>query len=184
MQSPLSSNSPGHIHFLLGGARSGKSARAEALARQSSGEVVYVATCSTSQPLDPEMTARVTAHRVRRPAEWKTVENRFELDAVFAECPGTTILVDCLTLWLSWWAFQEDGCAEEQIMEKLERALAAVRANGIRLILVSNELGMGLVPLGEGNRDYRDLCGRANQLVARWADEVEFVIAGLPLRLK
>ena len=177
-------NSPGHIHFILGGARSGKSSRAEALARQASGEVVFVATCATTDPLDLEMAARVAAHRNRRPAEWETVENRFDLDAVFAEHPGKTILVDCLTLWLSWWSSREDRLAEEQIMRKLDDALAAVRTHGVRLLLVSNELGMGLVPMGEGNRDYRDLCGRANQLVARSADVVEFVVAGLPLRLK
>jgi len=182
---PLPSSNPSHIHLLLGGARCGKSARAEELARQARSEVVYVATCATAaEPPDAEMSRRIAMHRDRRPPEWVTVENRFDLDLVFAEHPGSLILVDCLTLWLAWWFFHKDRLTEDVIFEKLDQALAAVRAYGIRLVLVSNELGMGLVPMGAENRDYRDLCGRANQRVARAADAVEFVVAGLPLRLK
>lgn len=175
---------PGQIHFLLGGARSGKSTRAEILACEASDEVVYVATCATGAPLDPEMADRVAIHRLRRPPKWKTVENRFDLDAIFAENAGSVVLVDCLTLWLAWWSCNGGEMDEQGILNYLETALKAVATHGVRLILVSNELGMGLVPLGPGNRAYRDLCGRANQLAARMADTVEFIVAGLPLRLK
>ena len=175
---------PGCIHFLTGGVRSGKSSRAEAIARATSSEVVYVATCATSETLDAEMIARLGAHRRQRPPTWALVENRFDLDGVFAENPGRTILVDCLTLWLAWWSCLPEAVGEQAILEKLRIALDLVPALGVRLIVVSNELGMGLVPLGPENRAYRDLCGRANQLVARHADVVEFIVAGLPLKLK
>ena len=164
--------------------RSGKSSRAEAIARETSTEVVYVATCATSEPLDAEMDARLAAHRKRRSEAWTLVENRFDLDAVFTENAGRTVLVDCLTLWLAWWSCRPVPMAEEAILEMLNIALNLVPVLGLRLILVSNELGMGLVPLGPENRAYRDLCGRANQLAARHADAVEFMVAGLPLRLK
>ena len=172
---------PGQIHFLFGGARSGKSSRAEALARETGAAVVFVSTCATDRS-DPEMLERLLAHQARRPATWQTVENRFDLEGVFAEHPGSVMLLDCLTLWLSWHLGL--GWEEKRIAETLERALLAVAAHGIRLYLVSNELGMGLVPMGADNRAFRDLCGRANQLVARHASVVEFVAAGLPLRLK
>lgn len=177
----------GQIHFLLGGARSGKSSRAEALAREAAAEVVYVATMATIatvDPLDPEMCQRLARHRSCRPAHWMTVENRFDLDAIFSENAGRLVLLDCLTMWLSWWSCQEQRLSEEDILAKLDHALSLVPDHGSRLIVVSNEIGMGLVPLGPENRAYRDLCGRANQLVARHATVVEFMVAGLPMRLK
>lgn len=178
---------PGHIHFVLGGARSGKSARAEALAKELAENngtlpVVYIATCATTHGLDAEMAERIARHRADRPSHWKTLENRFDLAAVFAEHAGHLVLLDCLTLWLSWQIGL--GQSEAQILATLEDALEAARLHGVRLIAVSNELGMGLVPLGAENRAYRDLVGRANQLVAARAAAVEFVAAGLPLRLK
>ncbi len=177
---------PGHIHFLLGGARSGKSCRAETLAaetsRDGSSRVLYVATCATLAPLDGEMAARLDAHRNRRPAEWTTLENRFDLEAIFAERAGWVVLLDCLTLWLSWHAGL--GWSESAILETLDRALSAAQTSGVHLYVVSNELGMGLVPLGTENRAYRDLVGKANCRVAQKASVVEFVAAGLPIRLK
>lgn len=174
----------GQVHFLLGGVRSGKSLRAEALAREEAGEVVYVATMATGDPLDGEMRERLAIHRSRRPPHWTTIENRFDLDAIFAENPGKPVLLDCLTMWLSWWCCQEARLCDEAILANLEHALAQVSVHGVRLIVVGNEIGMGLVPLGPENRAYRDLSGRANQLVARHADTVEFMVAGLPLRVK
>lgn len=173
----------GFIHLLIGGARSGKSTRAEILARQEqSPTTLYVATCATTVPLDDQMHERVQNHRAQRPAEWTTVENRFDLDVLFCENAGSVVIVDCLTLWISWWV--GEGLDEAHIFELLAKALDAAHAYGIRLYLVSNELGMGLVPLGEDNRAFRDLCGRANQVAAGIADVVEFMVAGLPLGLK
>ncbi len=170
----------GHISLILGGARSGKSKRAEQLATETLKPVVYVATY-VPDTSDAEMLSRITAHTQRRPAHWQTVECRFDLPQIFREHPGKTVLLDCLTLWLS---FQRDKLDERQLLSLLEEALNAARSNGITLFLVSNELGMGLVPGTSLGRSFRDLCGRANQLAAGVSDHVEFQIAGLPLVLK
>ena len=168
------------IHLILGGARSGKSQHAETLAATSGRPVTYVATYA-SDPADAEMQARIQRHREQRPEAWRTVENRFDLDGVFVESAGRTVLVDCLTLWLS---FLCEKYSEPALLDRLERALKTARDQRLHLILVSNELGMGLVPSAPEGRSFRDLSGRANQLVARLADSVELVVAGLPLGLK
>ena len=192
LSSPSQPIAPGQIHLILGGARSGKSSRAEELVREAAGEsgsVVYVATYATDAnaigtSVDSEMEERLTFHRARRPSGWTLVENRFDLETVFAEHAGKVILVDCLTMWLSWWSCHASQPSEETILKKLDSALRSVPVCGARLFLVSNELGLGLVPVGAENRSYRDLAGRANQLAARLSHAVEFMIAGLPLRLK
>jgi len=170
----------GHISLILGGARSGKSRRAEQLATKTLRPVVYIATY-VPDTSDAEMLSRIASHTQRRPANWQTVESRFDLPQIFREHPGKTVLLDCLTLWLS---FQHDKLDERQLLSLLEEALNAARLNRITLFLVSNELGMGLVPGTSLGRSFRDLCGRANQLAASVSDHVEFQIAGLPLILK
>jgi adenosylcobinamide kinase/adenosylcobinamide-phosphate guanylyltransferase len=168
------------ITLILGGARSGKSARAEAFARQSEQPVTYVATYATGAG-DLEMSQRIQAHRRRRPATWQTIENRFDLPSLFSELPGHTVVLDCLTLWLS---YHFGSVPEMEVLHLLRTALEGARTNQLDLFIVSNELGMGLVPSSPEGRDFRDLNGRANQLVAAVADHVEFQIAGLPLCLK
>ncbi len=168
------------IHLILGGARSGKSQRGELLAAASGRPVTYVATYA-SDPTDAEMQTRIQRHRAQRPLAWHTIENRFDLQAIFQEAAGRTVLLDCLTLWLS---FHCESTPEPELLARLEDALKTAREARLHLILVSNELGMGLVPASPEGRAFRDLCGRANQLVARLADSVELVAAGLPLSLK
>lgn len=168
------------ISLILGGARSGKSARAEALARRSERPVTYVATYATGFA-DTEMSERIQAHQTRRPQDWETVENRFDLSALFAELEGRTVVLDCLTLWLSYHC---ETLPEGILLERLRTALEEARRSGLELYIVSNELGMGLVPSSPEGRGFRDLSGRANQLVAAFADDVEFQVAGLPLWLK
>lgn len=170
----------GHISLILGGARSGKSLRAEQLALKTLQPVVYIATY-VADPGDAEMLARITSHNQRRPTSWTTVENRTDLQQIFFEHPDKTVLLDCLTLWLS---FQHVQLDEHRLLSLLEEALNAARLHRITLLLVSNELGMGLVPATSLGRTFRDLCGRANQLAAGLADHVEFQVAGLPLNLK
>ncbi len=174
-------NGGSHLTLILGGARSGKSARAEALAAASAGPVSYVATYFVGAD-DTEMRARVEQHRLRRPSHWRTWENEWDLAAIFSAAGGDVVLVDCLTLWLSYQQMQ--GLGDPAILDRLEAALLVAKAKNVRVIFVSNELGMGLVPSAADSRGFRDLAGRANQLVARHADAVEFVIAGLPLPLK
>ena len=168
------------ITLILGGARSGKSARAEALAGRSQRPVTYVATYASGLA-DVEMTQRIEKHRSRRPATWETVENRFDLSALFSALRGRTVVLDCLTLWLS---YHWENVPEADLLERLRTALEGARAHDLELYIVSNELGMGLVPSSPEGRGFRDLSGRANQLVAALADHVEFQVAGLPLCVK
>lgn len=169
-----------HITMILGGARSGKSARAQALACRSERPVTYVATYAT-HAADAEMTQRIDAHRSDRPAHWETVENRFDLSPLFLELRGRAVVLDCLTLWLS---YHFETVPEPDLLQRLRTALEDARRNGIALYIVSNELGTGLVPSSPAGRSFRDLSGRANQLVASLADCVELQVAGLPLCLK
>jgi adenosylcobinamide kinase/adenosylcobinamide-phosphate guanylyltransferase len=171
------------IHLILGGARSGKSAYAETQASVSGRAVVCVTTCATAFA-DAEMRERIRLHREHRPAHWQTIEDRFDLDALCSEHPRKTLLVDCLTLWLSFHATLAELFGEEHVLRRLDAMLQAARTHGTHLILVSNELGLGLVPSSPMGRVFRDLSGRANQRLAAQADTVEIVIAGLPLRLK
>jgi adenosylcobinamide kinase / adenosylcobinamide-phosphate guanylyltransferase len=169
------------IHLVLGGSRSGKSRHAETMATASGLPVRYLATYCTNV-LDEEMRARIESHRRRRPSHWKTIENRYDLLNQILENDGSLLLVDCLTLWLSFQQMQSRPA--ESILTELEEALTTAREQKSSLILVSNEVGTGLVSATPEGRSFGDLCGCANQLVARHATRVEYIIAGLPMVLK
>ena len=169
------------IHLVLGGSRSGKSRHAETMATASGLPVRYLATYCTNV-LDEEMRARIESHRRRRPSHWKTIENRYDLLNQILENDGSLLLVDCLTLWLSFQQMQSRPA--ESILMELEQALATARERESALILVSNEVGTGVVPATSEGRSFGDLCGSANQLAARYATKVEYIIAGLPVVLK
>ena len=164
------------VSLILGGARSGKSARALALA--GTPPHVFIA---TGQALDGEMAERIRLHQAERGASWRLVEEPLELaGAIRANAAeGTTLLVDCLTLWLS--NLIHHGRDVEAETSALVETLAVVPC---RVILVSNEIGMGLAPMNALGRDFRDAQGRLNQRIAAVVDHVEFVAAGLPLVLK
>ncbi|MDX1916150.1 MAG: bifunctional adenosylcobinamide kinase/adenosylcobinamide-phosphate guanylyltransferase [Methylophilus sp.] len=172
------------IHLILGGARSGKSAYAEKIASQSELPVTYIA---TAQVYDNEFRQRVEHHKARRPKHWHLVEAPFNLAQTLESYakPDECLIVDCLTLWLAQCICPE--CAPPQGVDwQLERTqlleiLPKLQSN---IILVSNEVGMGIVPLGEINRQFQDEQGRLNQAIAQIADNVTFVAAGLPLKLK
>jgi adenosylcobinamide kinase/adenosylcobinamide-phosphate guanylyltransferase len=164
------------IHLVIGGARSGKSSYAERQARDSDLRVTYVATCEAR---DDEMSERIAHHRERRPAEWRTVEEPLALaDALRREAAADTcVMVDCLTLWLTNVLLGE----REEEIEKLLNVLPALPG---RILLVSNEVGWGIVPENALARRFRDEQGRLNQRIAALADQVTLVAAGLPLLLK
>lgn len=166
--------------LVLGGARSGKSRRAEQLALAHQGPVVYIAT-APELPDDDEWSARIAAHRERRPRAWTTREAPLDLPLTLETegRPGTFILVDCLTLWLSNWIHA--GRATSQAIEGLERILSRSPRS---VVLVSNEVGGGIVPATSSGRDFRDAQGILNQRVAALADTVELMVAGLPLVVK
>jgi adenosylcobinamide kinase/adenosylcobinamide-phosphate guanylyltransferase len=163
--------------LVLGGARSGKSLYAERLMRESGLTPLYLATATAG---DDEMGARITLHRERRGGDWLTIEEPLRLvDTLIAEArPGRAILVDCLTLWLSNLLFAERDLA----VETAALCTALARLDGV--VLVSNEIGMGLVPDNALGRRFRDAQGRLNQAVAAIVPSVVFVAAGLPLALK
>ena len=165
------------IILFTGGAISGKSTRAEARARSFPGRPVYVA---TAEALDAEMRERIAKHRARRGNEWLECETPLELVTALAETDGQGArLVDCLTLWLSNLMHAERDWEREAILlaEMLARQNSPV-------VLVTNEVGLGIVPDNALARRFRDAAGILNQMVARVADEVEFVVAGLPMRVK
>ncbi len=201
------------VTLVLGGARSGKSAFAEKLALQRAGKekVLYVATL---QPFDQELEERVAIHRASRPGTWRTLEAPFALSLpVFRDLQDEKlVLIDCLTVWTSNLLIRENGETREdglpenslkrnptaaqlegqfdektlevKIKAELENLVLEVKARGLGLVLVSNEVGMGLVPPYPLGRYYRDLLGRVNQFVAGMAEEVFIVWAGIPVDLK
>ncbi len=168
------------LELILGGARSGKSRFAERLAAESGLAVTYIA---TSQALDGEMTERIAHHRERRPAHWTLVEEPLQLARVLCEqaAPQRCLLVDCLTLWLTNLLMLDDAARLAEARDALLECLPELPG---RIILVSNETGLGVVPLGELTRRYVDEAGWLHQAVADRAQRVTFMVAGLPMTLK
>ncbi len=168
--------------LILGGAKSGKSSTAQALAEAWGGRLVYLA---TAQAGDSEMRERIARHQAQRGAAWTTVEEPLELEQALrqADGPDTVLLVDCLTLWLSNLVLganlsdQEVAARGEALAQLLPRLAA-------RVILVANEVGLGIVPENALARRWRDLAGGLNQRLASACDTVLLVAAGLPLALK
>lgn len=178
------------LTFVLGGARSGKSVHAEQLAQDSALPVTYIATaCITG---DAEFGERIAHHRARRPAHWRLHEADEDLAGAIArhDAPGRCLLIDCLTLWLATLLCPPEGEAADPShvlaryhthVASLEAALLA--AHG-KIIVVSNEIGLGVVPLGAATRLYVDELGRLNQRMAALSTRVTMMVAGLPLTLK
>lgn len=181
--------------LILGGARSGKSQLAEREAAgwaADGGRVMYVA---TAQALDGEMDVRIAHHRARRPADWGLVEEPIRLAATLERlaAPDTCLLVDCLTLWLSNLLFAGDAARQAEAGEPIACPLFTQETGALidhlpqlpgRILLVSNEVGWGVVPMGALSRLFCDEQGRLNQRVANVCTRVTLVAAGLPLALK
>jgi len=168
------------LQLILGGARSGKSRLAERLAAESTLPVTYIA---TSQPLDGELNERVALHRQRRPAHWQLIEEPLELARVLREnaAADTCLLVDCLTLWLTNLLMLDDA---ERLNIEREALLQSLAQLPGEIIFVSNETGLGIVPLGELTRRYVDEAGWLHQALAERCQRVVLTVAGLPLTLK
>ena len=168
------------LNLILGGARSGKSRLAEQRAVASGLAVTYIA---TSEPLDGEMNARVQLHRERRPAEWGLIEEPLALARVLRAhaAADRCLLVDCLTLWLTNLLMQDDP---ERLAAERDALLACLSTLPGEIILVSNETGLGVVPMGELTRRYVDEAGWLHQAIAERCQRVVLTVAGLPLYLK
>jgi len=164
--------------FILGGARSGKSRHAQGVIEAVSGRLAYIA---TGEALDDEMEARIARHREERGPRWSTIEAPHDLVGAIARAAAEAdaVLVDCLTLWLS-----NLMLADVPLPAQFEALGRAVADCPVPLALVANEVGLGLVPETPLGRAFRDEAGRLNQHIAAVADNVVFVAAGLPLRLK
>ena len=167
------------IHLILGGARSGKSRRALALVKGKP-RVYFFA---TAEPMDAEMRTRIAAHRRERPAGWTTVEESRRVAERLMRLPARSIVIlDCLTLWVA--RLISDRAGLDRILAAVDAIGRAVRTRRLTLVVVSNEVGSGVVPPTRLGRVFQDALGAANARLANRADRVELMVAGLPLTVK
>ena len=165
------------IILVTGGARSGKSALAERLAQSCGNKVIYIA---TSEPFDDEMQSRINRHRARRDAGWRTVDAPLELPDMLVQTDGDAPrLVDCLTMWLNNLIYHNRDVADE-----VDRLIEVISEQQADLVMVTNEIGSGLVPQTAEARKFRDLAGELNQMVAQAASQVYLSVSGIPVKIK
>ena len=170
----------GRLAVFTGGARSGKSTAAQALAKAWGGDrVTYLA---TARNLDPEMDARIQVHREDRPASWQTLEEPLEPGDALRRAAHRTILLDCVGMFLTNHLMANGGV--ESFRAALDRLLDAWRETGVDLVVVTNETGMGIVPADPLSREFRDQLGWANQRLVAASTQAELLVAGVPLTLK
>jgi adenosylcobinamide kinase / adenosylcobinamide-phosphate guanylyltransferase len=172
--------------FITGGARSGKSRLAEQIALEHGAPLCYIA---TAQALDGEMDQRIIKHQQRRGEAWQTIEEPLSLAQALKNCDNSckAILVDCITLWLTNLIFKYENQGdemEELVMKDVHHLAATLGSMTTPVILVSNEVGLGIVPEHKLGRIFRDIAGQANQILAAAAADVYTVISGIPLKLK
>jgi adenosyl cobinamide kinase/adenosyl cobinamide phosphate guanylyltransferase len=172
-------------YLITGGVRSGKSGYAEVLAKHLSDEVLYIATL---EPSDQEMKSRIAKHQSRRPKHWRTLETKFSLAQSIQESVEKVILVDCLSGFVSNLVLEHEHSGEETVIEKVLQAISeltdVLRHTDKTIILVTNEVGYGVVPPYPLGRWFRDALGLANQRIAKVADAVALVTVGIPQTLK
>lgn len=178
----------GQITLILGGARSGKSSYAQDLAEETGKSVTFLA---TAQALDEEMSARIQKHRNERPADWNTLEAPFGLASHIEQIKSEVVILDCVTLLVSNLLMQfvkDDLVAEapftQAVQKEVNELFSAIQESKQHWIIVSNEVGLGLVPPYQMGRVYRDVIGWANQRLAREAEKVIFMVAGIPMVIK
>ena len=183
-----------NIILVTGGARSGKSNFAESLCIKQNNRTAYIA---TSIPFDDEMKNRVKKHQESRPKEWKTYEIYKDIYSIVEELDNNhdTVIMDCVTLMVNNLMFtygievdkatsQELNEVEEYIKEQIKKLMETIKKTNLYFVIVSNEVGMGIVPENKLSRIYADFVGRANQLIAKYSDEVYFVVSGIPMKVK
>ena len=184
----MQANSASHVTFILGGARSGKSSHAQHLAVETGKPVTFIA---TAQALDDEMSRRIQQHRLERPAEWKTLEIPCDVESHISQIKSDVVILDCITLLVSNLLMQfvkEDRVEEAPfllaVQNEIEGLISAIKEQRQSWFIISNELGLGLVPPYQMGRVYRDALGWANQRLAREANKVIFMVAGIPTVIK
>lgn len=176
------------ITFILGGARSGKSSYAQMLAQESGKSVTFIA---TAQALDEEMSARIQKHQAERPSTWQTLESPFDLAACVGQIKSQVVILDCITLLITnlMMHYVKDDLVDEApfldtVRKEIDEFVVALREQQHDWLIVSNEVGLGLVPPYQMGRVYRDAIGWANQRLAREANKVIFMVAGIPMTVK
>lgn len=182
---PTNSN---HITLILGGARSGKSSYAQSLAEETGKSVTFLA---TAQALDEEMSARIQRHRAERPGDWETLEIPFDIASHVQQIKSEVIILDCVTLLASnlLMKFVKDDLVDEAlfkiaVQKEVEELIVSIHRQKQDWLIISNEVGLGLVPPYQMGRVYRDWLGWANQRLARDADKVILMVAGIPMVVK
>ena len=177
-----------HITLILGGARSGKSSYAQKLAEDSGKSVTFLA---TAQALDEEMSARIQKHRAERPSDWETLEIPLGIATHIQRTKSDTVILDCITLLVTnlLMQFVKDDLVDEApfmqaVQSEIEDLLTAIGKSNQQWFIISNEVGLGLVPPYQMGRVYRDGIGWANQRLAREAEKVLFMVAGIPMVVK
>ena len=178
----------GKLTFILGGARSGKSSYAQCLAEESGKSVTFIA---TAQALDDEMSARIQQHRAERPIDWETLEVPLDIASHTQWIKSDVVILDCITLLISnlLMQFVKDDLVDEAsfkpaVQKEVEELIVEIHQRKLDWIIISNELGLGLVPPYQMGRVYRDWLGWANQRLAREADKVILMVAGIPIIIK
>jgi len=168
----------GKITFITGGARSGKSSFALKIASKRGRKKAFIA---TSEPIDEEMKNRILRHKKERPPDWTTFEEPIDISALINNIKRDydSILIDCLTIWLS--NIFHRGLNKDTTINGL---ISALREPPSDIYIVSNEIGMGIVPESPTTREFRDMAGRLNQMIASIADEVYLVVSGIPIKIK
>jgi adenosylcobinamide kinase / adenosylcobinamide-phosphate guanylyltransferase len=184
----MTTNSECRLTLILGGARSGKSSYAQTLAEQSGKSVAYLA---TAQALDEEMSARIQKHRAERPAHWETLEIPLYISSHIDRLKTDIVVLDCMTLLVTnlLMQFVKDDLVDESpftqaIQKEVDELVLQIRKQRQDWLIISNELGLGLVPPYQMGRVYRDAMGWTNQRLAREADKVIFMVAGIPTVIK
>ncbi len=170
-----------NITFVLGGARSGKSTYALRCAKAFGNNIAYVATAGA---LDDEMKKRISLHKRHRPGTWKTFEEQIHVADVIQGFDRRTdgIIIDCITMLVSNMLLR--GMKEKKIMQEIDRICRHLTQGKASAVIVSNEVGFGIVPDNKLARDFRDIAGRVNQRIAQYADNVHLICAGIPIKLK
>ena len=184
----------GKLILVTGGARSGKSSFAEEIAKKFEGDILYVATCI---PVDDEMRCRIQKHKEQRPKNWETVEAYKDLNLHLESklIHKSAVLLDCITIMVTNIMLDEcrdidnigtDEAAEmeNRVRHEIEKLIEFANKSKASFIIVTNEVGMGVVPEYPSGRVFRDIAGRANQMLARAADEVHLCVSGIPVRIK
>ncbi|MCP4650507.1 MAG: bifunctional adenosylcobinamide kinase/adenosylcobinamide-phosphate guanylyltransferase [PVC group bacterium] len=169
-----------NIIFITGSVRSGKSNYAVKLAKQSKQKIIFLATCT---PADAEMKQRVRKHKKSRPKNWQTIEEPIDVISVLKQLKDDELVIfDCLTLWVS--NLLLSGFEEKEVIKIIEKFVEQLKINKANVIIVSNEVGWGIVPENKLARVFRDIIGTAHQKIAKVSDEAYLMVAGMPMKIK